>query len=178
VHEGVDSIAKAGQYIYAVKAGTLTKRYLDAPGSLSGNGWRLTSADGTYFFYAHLSAFAPGLTVGSAVQTGQILGLIGKTGDALTPHLHFELHPLCGPSINPTPVVKAVDGCKVTAVPPQPNGVPVGVPTTTTPTTVPTSTAPTTTTVAPPVYVPIDHRRDISDVTDVTPRGRREGSVG
>ena len=173
VHEGVDIIAKAGQYIYAVKAGTLTKRYLDAPGSLSGNGWRLTTADGTYFFYAHLSAFAPGLTVGSAVQAGQILGLIGKTGDALTPHLHFEVHPLGGTSINPTPVVKAVDGCKVTTVPPQPNGVPVAVPTTTTPTTVPTSTAPTATTVAPPAYVPIDHRRDISDVTDVTPRDRR-----
>ena len=61
VHEGVDIIAKAGQYVYAVKDGVLTKKYIDAPGSLSGNGWRLTIADGTYFFYAHLSTFAAGL---------------------------------------------------------------------------------------------------------------------
>ena len=60
-HEGVDIIAKAGQWLYAVKDGTLTKKYLDSPGSLGGNGWRLTIADGTYFFYAHMSAFAPGL---------------------------------------------------------------------------------------------------------------------
>ncbi|HRE02462.1 MAG TPA: hypothetical protein PLV68_14250, partial [Ilumatobacteraceae bacterium] len=49
-HEGVDLIAKMGQFIYAAADGTLTKKYIDAPGSLSGNGWRLTKADGTYFF--------------------------------------------------------------------------------------------------------------------------------
>ena len=166
VHEGVDIIAKAGQWIYAVKDGTLTKRYLDAPGSLSGNGWKLTGSDGTYFFYAHLSAFAPGLTVGSAVKSGQILGQVGMTGDAPIPHLHFEVHPGGGASVNPTPVVKAVDGCKNTAVPPQPNGIPTmpggtTVPAPTVPTTVaaaPTPTAPTTTV---PTYVPVDdHRRD------------------
>ena len=85
----------------------------------------MTSGDGTYFFYAHLSTFAPGLSVGSAVKAGQILGQIGKTGDASIPHLHFEVHPGGGASINPTPTVKAVDGCKNTAVPPQPNGIPV-----------------------------------------------------
>jgi hypothetical protein len=144
VHEGVDIIAKAGQWLYAVKAGTLTKRYLDVPGSLSGNGWRLTTGDGTYFFYAHLSAFAPGLTVGSAVAAGQIIGQVGMTGDAPIPHLHFEVHPGGGPSVNPTPVVRAVDGCKTTAVPPQPNGIPVGAPTSAPGLTVPTTAAPAT----------------------------------
>ena len=104
VHEGVDIIAKAGQWLYAVKDGTLTKKYLDSPGSLGGNGWRLTIADGTYFFYAHMSAFAPGLSVGSAVKAGQIIGQIGMTGDAPIPHLHFEVHPGGGASVNPTPV--------------------------------------------------------------------------
>ena len=56
-HEGVDIIAKVGKFVYAVRDGVLTKQYIDKPGSLSGNGWRLTAADGTYFFYAHLSAF-------------------------------------------------------------------------------------------------------------------------
>ena len=120
VHEGVDIIAKAGHWLYAVKDGTLTKKYLDSQGSLGGNGWRLTIADGTYFFYAHMSAFAPGLSVGSAVKAGQIIGQVGMTGDAPIPHLHFEVHPGGGASVNPTPYVKAVDGCKTSAVPPQP----------------------------------------------------------
>ncbi len=140
-HEGVDIIAKAGQWVYAVTDGTLTKQYIDAPSSLSGNGWRLTAAGGTYFFYAHLSAFAPGLTVGSAVKAGQIIGQIGMTGNAPIPHLHFEVHPGGGASIDPTPVVQAVNGCKITAVPPQPGGAtPVTVP----PVTVPPNTAPPT----------------------------------
>ena len=123
-HEGVDIIAKSGQYVYAAVDGTLTKQYIDAPGTLAGNGWRLTRSDGTYFFYAHLSAFAPGLKVGSAVKAGQIIGQVGMTGNAGTPHLHFEAHPGGGPAVNPTPIVKAVDGCNVTSVPPQPGDTP------------------------------------------------------
>jgi len=168
VHEGVDIIAKAGQWLYAVKDGTLTKKYLDSPGSLGGNGWRLTIADGTYFFYAHMSAFAPGLAVGSAVKAGQIIGQVGLTGDAPIPHLHFEVHPGGGGSVNPTPYVKAVDGCKTSALPPQPGDI---VPPTTLPTpttvapatpipTVPATTIPTPTTVFVP---PIQHRRDLPD---------------
>lgn len=149
-HEGVDIIASSGKYLYAVDDGTLTKQYIDAPGTLAGNGWRLTRADGTYFFYAHLSAFAPGLRVGSAVKAGQILGNVGMTGNAGTPHLHFEVHPGGGASVNPTQIVKAVDGCKVTTVPQQPGGA--------TTTTSPTTTAPkpttTTTTTAPKPTVP------------------------
>ena len=168
VHEGVDVIAKAGQWVYAVKDGTLTKRYLNAPGSLSGNGWTLTTAGGTYFFYAHLSAFAPGLSVGSAVKAGQIIGQIGMTGNAPISHLHFEVHPGGGPAVNPTPVVKAVDGCKTSAVPPQPGDIvpatTVPAPTTAPPAapipTVPVTTVPTPTTVFVP---PIQHRRDLPD---------------
>ncbi|MEO7371010.1 MAG: LysM peptidoglycan-binding domain-containing M23 family metallopeptidase [Ilumatobacteraceae bacterium] len=157
-HEGVDIIDKAGQWVYAVKDGTLSKRYIDAPGSLSGNGWRLTTSNGTYFFYAHLSAFAPGLAVGSPVKAGQIIGQVGMTGDAPIPHLHFEVHPFGGASVNPTPVVKAVDGCKTSVVPPQPGDVipATTVPATTVPaTTVPATTAPTTPTTVPTVVTTI-----------------------
>jgi len=181
VHEGVDIIAKAGQFVYAVKDGVLTKKYLDAPGSLSGNGWRLTVAGGTYFFYAHLSAFAPGLSVGSAVTAGQIIGQVGMTGDAPIPHTHFEVHPGGGASVNPTPVVKAVDGCKNGAVPPQPNGTPApGGPTKTTAPPATQPSAPTTTTPAPATTttsVPFAHRRDIADLTG-PPRPRRGVPTG
>ncbi len=142
LHEGVDIIAKAGLYVYAARDGVLTRRYVDAPGSLSGNGWRLTAADGTYFFYAHFSAFAPGLEVGSSVKAGQIIGFIGMTGSAGVPHLHFEIHPGGGAAINPTPSVRAVDGCKVTTPPAQPGGSLPAPPATTTP---PATTPPATT---------------------------------
>ena len=69
----------------------------------------------TYYFYGHFSRFAPGLTVGSKVKAGQIIGYVGMTGNAGVPHLHFEVHPGGGAAINPTPVVKALDGCNVTA---------------------------------------------------------------
>ncbi len=112
-HEGVDLIAKAGQYVYAVVDGTLTKRAWAQPGLRAGNAWYLTSADGsdTYYFYAHLSGFASGLNPGSKVRAGQIIGFVGKTGNTTQPHLHFEIHPNGGNAINPYPTIKAMGGC-------------------------------------------------------------------
>jgi murein DD-endopeptidase MepM/ murein hydrolase activator NlpD len=118
LHEGVDIIAPKGNLIYAVVDGTITKVYNNA--SLTGNGVRLTQADGTYFFYAHLDTIAPNITVGTTVKAGQILGTNGATGNTTTPHLHFEVHPRGGAPIDPTPIVAAVNACHVTEPRPQP----------------------------------------------------------
>ena len=153
-HEGVDIIAKTGQLVYAADDGTLTKQYIDTPGALAGNGWRITRADGTYFFYGHLSSFAAGLKVGSVVKSGQIIGRVGMTGNAGTPHLHFEVHPYGAASIDPTPVVNAVNGCKITTVPAQPGTAPAPIApasgTTTATTTATTVATTTSTTIAVP----------------------------
>lgn len=119
LHIGVDIIGPKGLALYAVVDGTITKTY-GAEASLSGNALRLTTGDGTYFFYAHLDSFAAGIAVGSVVRAGQIIGYMGATGNAGTPHLHFEVHPLGGEAVNPYPVIKAVDACHVTEVLPQP----------------------------------------------------------
>ncbi len=157
-HEGVDLIARTGQFLYAVVDGTLTKQAWDQPGSLSGNAWWLTGADGTYYFYAHLSAFAPDLAVGSKVVAGQIIGWVGATGNAAAPHLHFEIHPagLGGAPVNPTPSVKAVDGCKTYDPPAQPSGTVPTPPasTTTVPGAVTTTIATSTATTAPAAPAP------------------------
>ena len=118
-HEGVDIMGVKGLALYAVIDGTITKMY-GADAALSGNALRLTASDGTYFFYAHLDSFAPGIAVGSVVKAGQIVGYMGSTGDAGSPHLHFEVHPNGGAAVSPYPVVKAVDACDVTGVLPQP----------------------------------------------------------
>lgn len=114
LHLGVDIIAARGKLIYAVADGTITKVYRDAPGTLAGNGIRLTMDDGTYFFYAHLDTFAEGITEGARVTAGQVLGTNGSTGNAGAPHLHFEVHPDGGAAVNPYPIVKAVDACHLT----------------------------------------------------------------
>ena len=119
LHIGVDIIGPKGLAIYAVADGAITKMY-GAESKLSGNALRLTAADATYFFYAHLDSFAPGISVGSVVKAGQIIGYMGNTGNAGTSHLHFEVHPGGGDAVNPYPVIKAVDACHVTEVLPQP----------------------------------------------------------
>ena len=47
--------------------------------------------NGYYTLYAHMSGFAPGLTVGSTVSRGQPIGYIGSSGWATGPHLHYEV---------------------------------------------------------------------------------------
>jgi peptidoglycan hydrolase-like protein with peptidoglycan-binding domain len=111
VHLGVDIAAKEGNQLYAVISGTVTKLYSPATDSLAGNGLRITRADGTYVFYAHLSSLAPGIGVGTAVTAGQLVGYVGKTGNAGVPHLHLEVHPGGGSAVNPYPMVKAIGAC-------------------------------------------------------------------
>jgi peptidoglycan hydrolase-like protein with peptidoglycan-binding domain len=119
-HLGIDIIAPAGNLIYAVADGKITKIYADYPGSLAGNGVQLTTADGTYYFYAHMTGINTGIAVGVPVKAGQILGTVGATGDTNTNHLHFEVHPKGGTAINSYLLLKAIDACKVTDPLPQP----------------------------------------------------------
>ena len=119
-HLGVDIIAKEGNLLYAVADGTITKLYTVGTDKLAGNGVRLTMADGTYFFYGHMQKIADGMAVGTKVKAGQVVGYLGKTGATNTPHLHLEVHPLGGAAIDPTPIVAAVDACRVTAPLPVP----------------------------------------------------------
>ena len=118
-HQGVDILATLGQEIYAATDGTLTLQVLagsSGPGaSLSGNLWTLTAPNGSYSVYAHLSGFAAGLSIGSAVSRGQLIGYVGDTGNAGPGnyHLHFEWHPGGGAALNPLAVVVIPRECAV-----------------------------------------------------------------
>lgn len=41
--------------------------------------------------YAHMNAFAKGLTKGQRVRQGDVIGYVGATGWATGPHLHYEI---------------------------------------------------------------------------------------
>ncbi|HEY0520532.1 MAG TPA: M23 family metallopeptidase [Ilumatobacteraceae bacterium] len=116
-HEGIDLMASLGQEIYAVDNGTLTRQTFDgaANATLSGNAWYLTMPDKTYYFYAHLSKFADGLSAGSVVTRGQLIGYVGDTGDPGPGnyHLHFEVHPKGGAAVNPYPLLTIPKTCTV-----------------------------------------------------------------
>jgi LysM repeat protein len=122
LHVGADLFAATDSYVYAVKDGTLTRQVWDQPGGRSGNAWYLTDADGTYYFYAHLSGFAPGLQQGSKVKAGQIIGYMGGTGNAAAPHLHFEVHPYGGEAVDPHAYLRKHGACKTGEPYPQPGG--------------------------------------------------------
>jgi peptidoglycan hydrolase-like protein with peptidoglycan-binding domain len=114
-HEGVDIGAATGKLLYAVVSGTVSKIYTDFPGSLSGNGLRISQDNGTYFTYLHLDTIAPEIAVGTKVTAGQVVGTVGSTGNAAGPHLHFEVHPGGGAAVNPYPLLKPIDACNISA---------------------------------------------------------------
>ena len=116
-HEGIDILATLGQEVYAVDDGVLTNT-ADASASLSGNAWGLTTNDGTYYFYAHLSAFAPGLSLGSSVRRGDVIGFVGDTGNPGPGnyHLRFEIHPggQRAAAVDPLPLLQVPSACTIT----------------------------------------------------------------
>ncbi len=103
-HEGVDMIAARGTPLVAIESGVIKRM---RSGGLGGITIWLTGAGGDQYYYAHLDAWAPGLSVGQSVSVGELIGYVGNTGNAqyTIPHLHFEFHPGGGAAVNPTPLV-------------------------------------------------------------------------
>ncbi len=111
VHEGTDIMAGEGQQLFAVAAGTITKVYDVGSSPRTGNGLIITKDDKTYFFYGHMSALAPEITVGAKVTAGQLVGYVGHTGNTTVSHLHLEIHPGGGDPINPYPTLLQYGAC-------------------------------------------------------------------
>jgi murein DD-endopeptidase MepM/ murein hydrolase activator NlpD len=88
-HGGVDIIAPEGTPIYATFPGTVR----DASNGLGGISVTVTGSQG-WTYNAHLVRIA---RLGP-VDTGDVIGYVGATGDTSTPHNHFEWHPNVMPS--------------------------------------------------------------------------------
>ena len=105
-HKGVDLTGQEGTPLIAAESGVI-----DSMGWDPENGWQLTlkSQDGKrLYLYGHLRKnypFQSGLSKGSFVTAGDVIGYLGKTGNSAeentdgtaVPHLHFALMLLSEP---------------------------------------------------------------------------------
>ncbi|SDR51863.1 Murein DD-endopeptidase MepM and murein hydrolase activator NlpD, contain LysM domain [Rhizobiales bacterium GAS191] len=87
-HTGVDWADKVGSPIFAAGNGTVLKASWD---SGYGNRVEIQHNNGYVTTYNHMSAYAKGLTPGSRVRQGQVIGFLGSTGLSTGPHLHYEV---------------------------------------------------------------------------------------
>lgn len=89
MHKGVDlwNEAKGKTEILAAKEGTV----IEAGANHEGYGYMVVidHGDGLQTYYAHLRKIL--VSIGQVVQRGQVLGLMGNTGDSTGYHLHFEV---------------------------------------------------------------------------------------
>jgi len=100
-HLGLDLIAAYGTPLRSPADGiaSITEN------SLGGLAVKVTLPDGTFFYLAHMSATAEGLTNGQAVHVGDLLGYVGQSGDATGPHCHFGIYQGGTTAIPPKPIV-------------------------------------------------------------------------
>lgn len=118
-HDAIDIMAAEGTPVIAAADGKVEKLFNSVRG---GTTVYVRSPDQKWiYYYAHLQRYAPGLHEGQDVKRGQVIALVGHTGDASPsgPHLHFAINSMAagerwwnGTAINPYPLLagKKVSG--------------------------------------------------------------------
>jgi murein DD-endopeptidase MepM/ murein hydrolase activator NlpD len=103
-HKGTDMFAPRGTPVLAVADGTVT---LDTY-KLGGTVASLRADHGVTYYFAHLDGYAADVVTGQRVATGDVIGYVGNTGNALggSPHLHFQIHPNHRAATNPYPTLR------------------------------------------------------------------------
>jgi murein DD-endopeptidase MepM/ murein hydrolase activator NlpD len=106
-HEGVDIFAPRGTPAVAAVAGTVTRVAETAIGGRVV--WLTETATGQHLYYAHLDRQL--VQPGQQVRPGDVLGLVGNTGNARTtvPHLHFGIYQSGRGAVDPWPFLHRAD---------------------------------------------------------------------
>lgn len=96
MHDGIDLAAPKGTPIKAASGGIVVKA-----GRETGYGKmvEISHGNGLDTLYAHASRLK--VKVGQLVTKGQVIALVGQTGRATGPHLHFEVR-MAGHPLDPT----------------------------------------------------------------------------
>lgn len=98
---GTEALAAADATVASVIDGLPEQTPGQYPTNISiaqadGNSVVLDLGGGRYALYAHLQPGSLRVKQGERVRRGQVLGLVGNTGNSVAPHLHF--HVMDGPS--------------------------------------------------------------------------------
>ena len=95
---GQDAIAVADGRVVAVKdsipenvPGITSRAVPITLETVGGNHVVLDLGGGRYAFYAHLQPGSLRVKLGDQVERGQVLGLVGNSGNSTEPHLHFHV---------------------------------------------------------------------------------------
>jgi murein DD-endopeptidase MepM/ murein hydrolase activator NlpD len=99
-HEGTDLMNPYGTPNVAVVSGTFETHH----SGLGGLSIYLHGDDGHTYYYAHLSQI---VGPDRRAAQGEVIGRTGSSGDATTPHTHFEFHPNGGRAVNSYPLLRA-----------------------------------------------------------------------
>lgn len=110
-HDAIDIMAPNGTRVLAVADGKVVKLFDSKLGGLTV--YQFDTAEKFSYYYAHLDQYAPGLSDGTVLKRGDLIGYVGSTGNAnpAAPHLHFAIFELTpekqwwkGRAINPYPL--------------------------------------------------------------------------
>jgi murein DD-endopeptidase MepM/ murein hydrolase activator NlpD len=97
-HLGVDYAADYGTPVHTIGEGTVIEKGWNKGG---GGNYIKIKHNGAYTtLYMHLAGFAKGISTGSRVHQGDVIGYVGSTGLSTGPHLDFRVF-LNGSAIDP-----------------------------------------------------------------------------
>lgn len=100
MHEGIDIAANMGDNIKAAKDGIVCAAdYEDGYGNVV----KINHEGGLVTIYGHCSKLL--VSVGQKIIKGQIIALVGSTGNSTGPHIHFEVRKN-GVAVNPLEYLK------------------------------------------------------------------------
>ena len=90
-HEAIDIAAPLRTPVIAAGDGRVVKLFDSVAGGLTI--YQFDPEDNFAYYYAHLDAYAPGLSESMKLKRGDLLGYVGVTGNAAAgaPHLHFAI---------------------------------------------------------------------------------------
>ncbi len=89
-HHGIDYAAPTGTPVYALGDGRVIARAYQKRGG--GNYLKIKHNSVYTTVYMHLHGFAKGITKGTHVRQGQLIGYVGSTGLSTGPHLDFRVY--------------------------------------------------------------------------------------
>ena len=124
-HNAIDIMRPLGDPLIAVVDGVVEKLYNSRLGGIT---LYLLDKDKRFrFYYAHLDRYAEGIEEGMEIQKGDVLGYVGKTGNArwTDPHLHFQVMTTeatgswwkAAAVLNPYPILRDVVKRQLAALP-------------------------------------------------------------